>query len=432
MLLETSHLAVLKNSLQLLRASRFTRAPRSALGDTVNFSSLVSYLSRKGAEHTTCNFCFTLSSYANMAAGSLTNTAFETHFDSKRKRTYDNDDITNGSDLFVAKRRNLTNLPIRSPPRPLIAVTPVFAQYGVPPGTLTPDSIPEDDGIEGNGRASTRPNTPRPHSDSTSSIGSLVVNVNTYEDPINDAMDMDCSSPKRQQCSTPVRIGRARSNDLLSPVRSPGFCSSLSPRAMGFGQDRLPTPVAQSFSAAGRSPFEPSFASASARQMRSQTQVTTLSPMIEAESWTPQIQRPPSPGPELDSAFDEDATMVGTEDSHMISSSFGTLSMHSYQEQDSPDMNSSPSRSPYSPRTRGSGLDGTSGSGGGTAMRPDNLRMSMVERDTETQSKDMMTQAQQNLTHNSGRTARLHMGYRADCEKCVARLPGHYSHILWT
>lgn len=25
---------------------------------------------------------------------------------------------------------------------------------------------------------------------------------------------------------------------------------------------------------------------------------------------------------------------------------------------------------------------------------------------------------------------RVAMGYRADCEKCVARVPGHYSHIL--
>jgi len=30
------------------------------------------------------------------------------------------------------------------------------------------------------------------------------------------------------------------------------------------------------------------------------------------------------------------------------------------------------------------------------------------------------------------RVPRLHMGYRADCQKCVQRVPGHYSHILWS
>ena len=32
----------------------------------------------------------------------------------------------------------------------------------------------------------------------------------------------------------------------------------------------------------------------------------------------------------------------------------------------------------------------------------------------------------------SSRQARLHMGYRADCEKCRQHVPGHYTHILWS
>jgi hypothetical protein len=32
----------------------------------------------------------------------------------------------------------------------------------------------------------------------------------------------------------------------------------------------------------------------------------------------------------------------------------------------------------------------------------------------------------------SGRTARLHMGYLVGCEKCAQKVPGHYSHILWS
>jgi hypothetical protein len=30
------------------------------------------------------------------------------------------------------------------------------------------------------------------------------------------------------------------------------------------------------------------------------------------------------------------------------------------------------------------------------------------------------------------RTARLHMGHLAGCEKCAQKVPGHYSHILWS
>lgn len=30
------------------------------------------------------------------------------------------------------------------------------------------------------------------------------------------------------------------------------------------------------------------------------------------------------------------------------------------------------------------------------------------------------------------RTGRLHMGFLHDCEKCVQKVPGHYSHIIWS
>ena len=30
------------------------------------------------------------------------------------------------------------------------------------------------------------------------------------------------------------------------------------------------------------------------------------------------------------------------------------------------------------------------------------------------------------------RTGRLHMGYLSGCEKCAQKVPGHYSHIIWT
>lgn len=365
-----------------------------------------------------------------MAAGSISNDFdMGLGFRSKRKRRYDDDDSTNIHDLFVAKRRNLTQLPIRSPPRPSIAVTPAFGHFGIHPGTLTPDSIPEDDETHDQQQQQQQYNA-RPHSNSnTSSNGSLRVNVPSNGETTTD-IEMDIGSPKQRPPPTPIRIGRARSNDLLSPVRSPTAPPSLSflnnsPKSHTFARDRVPTPTTSTFPS--RSPFESTFTSAAARQMRPHLLTTSLSPMVDAESWTPQIQRPPSPSPELDAPFDEDAMMMGVEESHMMSSSFSSLSVHSRDPQAQiTDLNSSPTRgwssqtSP-SPRARGLGLDGTS------SVRPDDMRMSTIG-----DSQRVGGGVQHSRNQSTGRTARLHMGFRADCEKCVARVPGHYSHILWT
>ena len=364
-----------------------------------------------------------------MAAGSINND-FDMGLGFNRKRRYDDDDddATYTQDLYVAKRRNLTQLPIRSPTRPFIAVTPAFSQFGIHPGTLTPDSIPEDDEFRSHNDQNPQQHAFRPHSNSnTSSNGSLRVNVDCNGDTSAD-MEMDIGSPKQRPPPTPLRIGRARSNDLMSPVRSPTAPNALSsltgsPTSHNFARDRIPTPVASSFP--GRSPFEATFATAAARQMRPHLLTTSLSPMVDAESWTPKIQRPPSPEPELDAPFDEDAMMMGVEDSHIMSSSFSSLSVHSRAEDSQlPNLNSSPprgwsSQTSPSPRNRGLGLDGAS------SIRPDDLRMSTI-------SDSQRTGSQHNRNQSSGRTARLHMGFRADCEKCIARVPGHYSHIFWT
>jgi hypothetical protein len=48
-------------------------------------------------------------------------------------------------------------------------------------------------------------------------------------------------------------------------------------------------------------------------------------------------------------------------------------------------------------------------------------------------TRELSSSAPTRTTDNhAGRQARLHMGYRADCEKCRQRVPGHYTHILWT
>lgn len=373
-----------------------------------------------------------------MAAGSLSEPF---SFDLKRKRRHDDDDdMMNEHDLFSTKR-HFTQLPIRSPPRPSIAITSSFGQYGIPPGTLTPDSIPEDEVFPSNEQSHQQSNSSyqRPHSSPNPSTGSLQVAIDENVSSSTD-MDMDLSSPKlsHRPPPTPLRIGRARSNDLMSPLRSPGAALPLlSPISRSFAQDRVPTPVASSFP--GRSPFESSFASAAARQLRPQSHLlqqhsTVLSPMVDAESWTPQIQRPPSPEPDMNDAFDEDSMMAGIEDSNM-SSSFTNLSVHSQDNLgELPNLQRSPPRqwSPAStsPRNQGLGLDAATNSG---MIRPDNLRMSTItdsHRPTSAHGSEHSTQHGRN--QSSGRVAKLHMGFRADCEKCIARVPGHYSHIIWS
>lgn len=370
-----------------------------------------------------------------MAAGSLYS-HLESPFALKRKRhNEDDDDVFR--DAFTTKRRNFSQLPIRSPPlsRPTISVTPAFAQYAVSPGILTPDSIPEDEEYESSHLWSQQPTSSnRIQVDSQNFNGSEIEQLGHEAFQRNETTEndgMDIASPKPAQLPTPGRIGRARSNDLMSPVRLPAnprsLLGPLSPTYRNsFAQERVATPVALSFPS--RSPFESSFASATARQMRNHLQ-TTLSPMVNADSWTPQIHHPPSPEPDVDSTFPEDTAM---EDSHMMSSSFGALSVQGQDDHETYSLDSSPLRV-RSSQTSASSM--TSFSRQGLGLN-DNHRTNEGFSQTHT-SYDNVDEQRSNHQHNrntssGGRTARLHMGYKADCEKCVARVPGHYSHIIWS
>lgn len=373
-----------------------------------------------------------------MAAGSL-GEAFG--FDLKRKRHYADDDLMIEHDLFVAKRPNLTNLPIRSPSRPTIAVTPAFGQYVVVPGTLTPDSIPEEDVCQRQNAQSLEIPVSNGLSSCAKPAGSSLRLTISRDASNHDDINMEVGSPNEsvRPPPTPIRVGRARSNDLMSPLRSPATSTHFgSPISGHFARDRLPTPVASSFPA--RSLFETSFASTAARQLRPHDlqYSTSLTPMIDAESWTPQIQRPPSPATELDDPFDEDAAMAGLDDSQM-SSDFTNLSVYSQDNlhelafiDSSPSRNWSPqiSNTLDSPRNRGLGLEGTVANHNGFA-RPDSLRMSTIA-DTQRSASAGADMFQHTRNQSSARTAKLHMGFKADCEKCVGRVPGHYSHIIWT
>ncbi|KAK5075374.1 hypothetical protein LTS08_001557 [Lithohypha guttulata] len=125
---------------------------------------------------------------------------------------------------------------------------------------------------------------------------------------------------------------------------------------------------------------------------------------MDAESWTPPVQRPPSPAPELDEPFDEDSAMAGK--------------------------NWSPHSSNVSPRTRGLGFDGSI-SNYNAFIRSDSFRMSTITDLQRPVSTGGMGHYNENQQSN-GRTAKLHMGFKSDCDKCIARVPGHYSHIMWS
>lgn len=376
-----------------------------------------------------------------MAAGSFG--MFESTFHLKRKRFEDdNDDHSNQHDFSSFKRRNIAQLPIRSPARPSITVTPAFGQFPLHPGTLTPDSIPEDDVFRSSAEPDKTTMAIRPQiSSHTSSTDSLAVQPDS-DSVSNDDTEMDLSSPKQasKQIPTPSRIGRARSNDLMSPVRSPIV---MPPSPSRWTHNRIPTPVASHFPA--NSPFESSFASAAARQMRPHSLQTSLSPMVDAESWTPQIQRPPSPGPEndLEPAFDGDA-MMDMEDSnmssHMMSSSFSELSVRSSDQQAQPELPSRHCNQLSSPiRDRTSQTSWALQHAQGQPHQGLGLNSPGEGQEINTTHEEQMTAMQHGNGHghtrhqsSTGRTARLHMGFRADCEKCIARVPGHYSHILWS
>lgn len=376
-----------------------------------------------------------------MAAGSLDTS--ETSLHAKRKRfDEDNDDHFDECFAPTIKRRNVTQLPIRSPTRPSITVTPAFGQFALNPGTLTPDSISEDDVFRSNSELDKLNTAFRPHASSNaSSTDSLAVQPDSGS-VSNDDTEMDLSSPRQasRQIPTPGRVGRARSNDLMSPVRSPIV---MPPSPSRWTQDRIPTPVASRFPV--NSPFESSFTSAAARQMRPHLLQTSLSPMVDAESWTPQIQRPPSPGPEndLEPAFDGDAMMDMEEsnaNSQMMSNSFSELSVHSSH---APVRSNFPSKytNPQSPSIleanqsswtlqdanrqlhRGLGLEGSH-----QRQQFDTCH----EDEMAGMPRQGVTLGHSRQQSSTGRTGRLHMGFRADCEKCVARVPGHYSHILWS
>jgi hypothetical protein len=301
----------------------------------------------------------------------------------KRKRS------SNDNTLDVSEpdwKRRTTSLPIRSPPRQRLtpsftATSGTFSSFVAP---ITPVDTSEDESLDNDDEFS---NSKLP---SLSQSQNSIDNIRTTQVQVDQGdhdMEMTPSSPSQP------RIGRARSNDLLSsPRRRPQF---LIREVSTPTRDRIPTPISSHFDY--RLAELPNAPRHSFPRLR-----TNLSPMVEQENW-PSIgpEGLPSPAEDYEAnprIHDPDAMLYD-----QTSDGMSGLRVD--------DMDADHPLSGSTDRLRhGLGLDGLSSSTQGYGVVSGHARQ----------------QSQGN------RTARLHMGHLAGCEKCAQKVPGHYSHILWS
>lgn len=290
----------------------------------------------------------------------------------KRKRSFD--DVKDENLEHQSKRKATASLAIRPSPLKVRPLGPAFGSFN-PPAPLTPDdtsgdeSIPEELGTAG--QPLIHRNTSNLSDESTNSTSSMAVHLSPGR---QQDTDMITSSPFRP-C-----FGRARSNDLISPPRIATTDSSFltPPQSVNPLNDRIPTPINSTFDnrlnhlpAAPRHQFPP------LRKF--------LSPMMEQEPFA----APPTP---VEDTMQDADIMVGYE---QTSNSMSGLKVSCNdddimdQDMDTDDMRA---------QVTGSwGLDGAVG------QEP----------------------------RISGRIAKLHMGFMPGCSRCVQKVPGHYSHIIW-
>ena len=300
----------------------------------------------------------------------------------KRKRSED------ASSERVVKRP--TTLAIRSPPpsRPtsLFCNVSAFSPFT---GQLTPGDTSEDESVTQDDIWSADYRVPE-LSDSVESVSSIKVQISSprsqrgYDTPgtVSD-MTLTPSSPVRP------RIGRARSNDLLSsPPRG------LTPTRPMQSHDRIPTPITGHFNthldnlpSAPRHNFPPVH--------------TNLSPMMEQEQWGSLNRR---------SSYGQTSLPSPAEDIH-------TSNLDNDTDMDAEMLDES------------------------TTTSMSTLRVSADDDVMETEEGSHAVNQRQRLNRQghsrnrssqAGRTARLHMGFLTGCEKCLQKVPGHYSHILWS
>ncbi len=296
-------------------------------------------------------------------------TPFQVH--KRRRSSSSNIDISEPD----WKRRTIS-LPLRSPARqrPITIATsnPTFNTFG---HFLIPDSS-ENEFLNKENEESRLPSLTASQSSSNASDSSTTVKL----DP-----EMVVSSPMR-----PPLMGRARSNDILSSPRRRLHVLPLEPQQTT--RDRIPTPITSHFD--HRLVEMPNAPRHSFPPLR-----TNLSPMVEQENWS-------SMGPDgLPSPTEEYVPQIHDPDAMMV---YDQTSDDTNGLRVDDAMETEPMVALGDAMQYGLGLDGHLSQGNSTVS------------------------GHSRQTSQTGRTARLHMGYLGGCEKCAQKVPGHYSHILWS
>lgn len=318
---------------------------------------------------------------------------------SKRPRSLDGDEIDHDISGPVGKRQ--CSLPLRtspssSPRRSFTRKPSPPGPYTVPP-TLTPVDSSDDDVEEQRNLSLSALDTSQP-----SSAGSfLSTRANASE---GDSMDCSDMPPPSMSGLRMPELARQRSYGIPSILRPMQMSFSTNADQSDANGGRIPTPIYGHFASTdvnmdtSEAALNSFIHSAGRLQLRHSHNV--LSPMLsedgesEAEWWRRRRLPSPTGSPVTSQRMDTDGLNSPT---MMDALSFDNIRTHDSEMDHG--IISSPALSVPA---------------WGSARRGH----AMFERSSDTRCQ-------------APRRGRLVMGIRADCEKCLKRVPGHYSHIVW-
>ena len=266
------------------------------------------------------------------------------------------------------------SLPIRSPPssKPNVFFARAYSPTPqIVPALLTPVESSDDDIASNDLNFEPGPLPPLDDSNTSSDSTTSSVKVATGDDG-----DMEMADSQPRDFSFPRPWQRQRSNDMLAPPNLPYLLETQRKQ----GHERLPTPIYGHFN---DSDVNMDMNGASAKSS------TLLSPLIreEDEPYWWRDHCPPSP---VDT-FAEIMTPV--------SQAGGMMDRLNVNTAGSNDLSRNKIPFPEFSNQEYSTCDGQRERFGGESGAP--------------------------------QSRRLTMGFRADCEKCIQRVPGHYSHIVY-
>lgn len=318
---------------------------------------------------------------------------------SKRLRSDDSDEADQGLSGSVAKKQR--SLPLRtspsSSPRSLFKRTPQTPGPHTVPITLTPAESSDED-VD---RESSSTLSAFHISQPSSACSVLSTKANASSD---DSMDTAEMPPPSVSGWKRPELTRMRSNDLSFSSRPIQLHFSTNSEQPGANGGRIPTPIYGHFASTDVN-MDTSEASLNsflhpAARLQLRHSHNILSPMIsedgesEADWWRRR---------QLPSPVGSPVTMQQMDTDDLTSPDMmDALSFDNVQTLDTEMVHPATPSPPLSCSSR-------TGSRNGHAM---------FQRPSDTRSE-------------ATRRGKLVMGFRADCDKCLKRVVGHYSHIVW-